>query len=133
MKSQSRKKLTTIRTPLTVVEAEEPPEPDPPCYSEKISALTPANRRYLRKSFKETLAEIEEAKGLMIAYREDKETAHETLYELTFLIDDLFARCIDLIQYHPGIDDLGEGYIIRPKHTSFDQRKAYGKVLKVPA
>ena len=82
----------------------------------------------MRKWFKETLVNLEEAKKHVIDYREDDECAFGTLTELTFLIDDLFASCIDLIQFHPGIDDLGDGVKVRPRHQSFDQRKAYGKV-----
>lgn len=125
--SQARKKITAIPKRLPLAELA---PPDPPCFYEKISALNPKDRRFMRKWFKETLLHLEEAKRSMIAYREDEECASGTLSELVFLIDDLTARCIDLIEYHPGIDDLGDGYIVRPQHApqSFDQRKAYGKV-----
>lgn len=121
--SQARKKIA-IPEPLK-------PEPDPPCFSEKVSALTPTERREIRKWFKETILNLEEAKSQMIAYREDNECAFDTLNELTFLIDDLFARCIDLIELHPGIDDLGEGHKLRPQHQNFEQRKCYGKLIIV--
>jgi len=129
-KSWSQSKLVVIPKRQKVAALT---QPDPPCFTETISALNPNDRREARKWFKETLLNLREAEKHVIDYRENKGCAADTLDELIFLIDDLTARCIDLIERHPGIDDLGDGYRKRPEHAphSFDQRKSYGKVILV--
>jgi hypothetical protein len=128
MKSKSKSQKKRVLVPAKRLTLAGLGPPDPPCFYERLSALNPKDRRFMRKWFKETLLNLEEAKKSMIAYKEDEECASDTLSELVFLIDDLFARCIDLIEYHPGIDDLGDGVKVRPQHQSFDESKAYGKV-----
>ena len=58
-----------------------------------------------------------------------KECAHDMLCQLIYLIEVLFARSIDLGEFHPGIDDLGDGYKVKPQRHNFEQKKIYGKLV----
>ena len=66
-KSRARKKVAVVPNRLTLIERGNS-DADPPCFSEKISALAPTNRNYMRKQFKATLLNLEEAKRRLTAY-----------------------------------------------------------------
>lgn len=77
-------------------------EPAPPCYSERILLSNRGSVVTCESGSRRLSGILRKAKRRMIAYTEDEERAHALLGELTFLIDDLFARSIDVIQISSG-------------------------------